>query len=242
MFALPNLTGSSVAKAKGKNFSKEKTVSLRNDSIRELRSLIDGQEIERQRLSRELHDGIGQSLIAVKLNLESLSFLKENEIHQKLAQIRIQFDGIIDEIRRISTDLMPAVLDEFGIVIAVRNLCNEIAGHTGLKIDLVFSGQTEELSRKRKTYLYRIVQEALHNVVKHYSATEVQVKLSREADRIHLNISDNGTGFDPGHPGTESGHGLQNIRDRVKLLRGKLNIDSRPGTGTSIHAIIPFYS
>ncbi len=208
-------------------------------SIGELRSLIDGQEIERQRLSRELHDGIGQALIAIKMRLDSLSFLEEQEIKENLSQIQGRIDHIIDEIRRISTDLMPAVLDEFGIVIALRNLCLDTAENSGIRIDFEFSGKADELSKKVKTYLYRIVQESLHNVVKHSLATEVSVRLYLDNVRIRLVIRDNGRGFLRKNLPADSGHGLPNMNDRVRLLHGTLDIDSEPGKGTIIIVNIP---
>jgi signal transduction histidine kinase len=228
-----------VAKAKIKKISGEKLTLRRRESIRELRSLIDGQEIERQRLSRELHDGIGQALIAIKLRLDSLSFMEEKEIKESLGQIQGRFDRIIDEIRRISTDLMPAVLDEFGIVIALRNLCLDTGENAGIKVDFEFSGKADELNKKIKTYLYRIVQEAFHNVVKHAAAAEVIVRLYLEKEWIRLVIKDNGIGFDLKNLPADSGHGIPNMRDRVKLMQGTLDIESERGKGTKISVIIP---
>ncbi|HTX89203.1 MAG TPA: sensor histidine kinase [Bacteroidales bacterium] len=230
-----------MADAKNSKNSGEKQNPRRRESSRELRSLIDGQEIERQRLSRELHDGIGQSLIAIRMQLDSLSFMEEQEIKDSLDKIQGRFDRIIDEIRRISTDLAPAVLDEFGIVIALRNLCLDTGENARLKIHFEFSGEAGNLGKKVATYLYRIVQEALHNIVKHAQAGEVWVRLDREKERIRLTVRDDGKGFDVKRYPSDSGHGLQNIRDRVKLLQGKLELESGTGKGTLVSVLIPLF-
>jgi hypothetical protein len=223
-----------------KNYHERKSIPGR-ERIRELRSVIDGQEIERQRLSRELHDGIGQSLIAIKLKLESLSYLPERGIKEQLTSIKTQVDLIIDEIRQITTNLMPAVLDEFGLVIAVRNLCDDIRQHAGIRIDFEFKGEAETLNRTLKTYIYRIVQEAIHNIVKHSAASEAYLKLIRDDDYITLLIHDNGKGFLPAGPDVNNGHGLQNMQERVKLMHGKMEIQSGIGKGTRIEIKIPVF-
>ncbi|MEI6456863.1 MAG: sensor histidine kinase [bacterium] len=215
--------------------------SSKISGISHILSVIDGQELERQRLSRELHDGIGQSLIAIKMKLDSLTYMHETEIKAQLEGIKRQFDQIIDEIRRITTDLMPPVLDEFGLVIALFNLCEDTSRASGIEIKFEHRAKTEKWNKKIQTYLYRIIQEAIHNIVKHSSAKQAYIKLQGDADAIYLSIQDNGVGFRHGHanPESQSGHGLHNIKERVKLLRGTFDLKSAPGKGTLMQIKVP---
>jgi two-component system NarL family sensor kinase len=215
--------------------------SSKISGISHILSVIDGQELERQRLSRELHDGIGQSLIAIKMKLDSLTYMHETEIKSNLEGIKRQFDQIIDEIRRITTDLMPPVLDEFGLVIALFNLCEDTSRASGIEIKFEHRAKTENWNKKIQTYLYRIIQEALHNIVKHASAKQAYIKLQGDSEAIYLSIQDNGIGFRPGYQksDSQSGHGLHNITERVKLLRGTFDLKSAPGKGTLMQIKVP---
>lgn len=204
-------------------------------------SVIDGQELERQRLSRELHDGIGQSMVAIKMKLESLSYIPEPEIKPQLDVIKKQFDLIVDEIRRITTDLMPPVLEEFGLVIALFNLCEDTGKHSSVRFRFEHKVKTENWNKKIQTYLYRIVQEALNNILKHSGADQAYVKLLDDHDTIYLSIQDNGRGFRLQESGSQGGHGLHNIRERVRLLGGTIDLKSASGKGTLIQIKVPKY-
>lgn len=220
---------------------REKTRELQHERIGRIRSVIDGEESERQRLSRELHDGIGQSLVALKLRLESLLYIDEAQIKENIKILKDQFDGTIDEIRRISNNLMPSVLEVFGIAIALRNLCQETGDHTGMKITFKCQGNFDSIHTKLTTYIYRITQEALNNIVKHSRATEVQIKLSLTEEVINLQICDNGKGFIPEEAAMENGNGLYNMRERVSLLQGTFNIDTAINKGTKIIVKLPLF-
>jgi two-component system NarL family sensor kinase len=220
---------------------KEKTIDLERERSGRLRSVFDGEEIERQRLSRELHDGIGQYLIALKLRMESLSYSDSLKMKENIREVIDMFDSTIDEIRRISNNLMPSVLDAFGITIAIRNLCKETEENTGSTIDFACSGELEEMNTKIKTYLFRIAQEALNNIVKHSNATEVKIGLSRENDTVRLTVTDNGIGFDPGKASDSGGNGLHNMRERADLLHGSFGIDSKINQGTTITVLVPLF-
>jgi len=202
-------------------------------------SVIDGQELERQRLARELHDGIGQSMVAIKMKLESLGYIPEKEIKPQLDGIRRQFDQIVDEIRRITTDLMPPVLEEFGLVIALFNLCEDTGRHSSVKIKFEHKVRTDEWNKKIQTYLYRIVQEALNNIIKHSSADQTYIKLLNDDDFIYLSIQDNGKGFRTNDSASFGGHGLHNMQERVKLLGGTIDLKSAAGKGTLIQIKVP---
>ena len=217
------------------------TKNNKKSRISHILSVIDGQELERQRLSRELHDGIGQSMVAIKMKLESLSYIPENEIKTQLDVIKRQFDLIIDEIRRITTDLMPPVLEEFGLVIALFNLCEDTGRHSSVKIRFEHNVRTDEWNKKIQTYLYRIVQEALNNIIKHSNADQAYIKLLNDNDFIYLSIQDNGKGFKPHDSGSQGGHGLHNMQERIKLLGGFIDLKSAAGKGTLIQIQVPRY-
>jgi signal transduction histidine kinase len=218
---------------------KEKTKELQSERSGRLRSVIDAEEKERQRLSREIHDGIGQSLIALKLRLESLIYMNGPEVKQNMLNLRDQFDGTIDEIRRISNNLMPSVLEVFGITTALKNLCRETEEHAGLKVTFEASGELETMNTRAKTYLYRIAQEAFNNIIKHADAKEVGISLASSGDIVTFIIRDDGKGFNAGDPAVENGNGLHNMRNRVGLMQGTLDILSSPGKGTTITIYVP---
>ena len=212
-----------------------------HDPFNSLKSFIEGEEKERQRLSRELHDGIGQYLISVKMKLESLLYLDEVEVKEKISRLRTDFDEILDEIRRISNNLMPSVLEAFGVVFAIRNLCVETSEQTGLKISLDFQGDFESLNTTIKTYLFRIAQEALNNIVKHAGASQVEINLERTKDDVLLKIRDDGKGFNLQEIKGGTGHGMNNMRERVNLLKGEIEIESHENKGTEITIGIPVF-
>lgn len=138
---------------------------LQLQRMRQVKSVIDGQEKERQRLSRELHDGLGQNLVAIKLKLESISHDIDGELNATLAQVKQMFNHTIEEVRRISNNLMPAALKEFSLAVVLRNLCNEEESNSGISVGLTVCVLPEPIDQLLKTYVYRIVQEALTNVI-----------------------------------------------------------------------------
>jgi signal transduction histidine kinase len=218
---------------------KEKTNELQQERFGRMRSVIDGEEMERQRLSRELHDGIGQQLIAITLRLESLLYQEGKDIGTSIKELKKYFDQIIDEVRRISNNLMPSVLELFSIPIAFRNLFSETEEHSGLRIHFEAKGYFDDLDKKLKTYIYRLTQEALTNIVKHAEAREVWVTLNRNPDNLALVIRDNGRGFIPDTASRDGGNGIHNMRERVSLLHGQIGISSVPGKGTTITVNVP---
>jgi signal transduction histidine kinase len=218
---------------------KEKTVELQEERYGRMQSVIDGEEMERQRLSRELHDGIGQLLIAIKLRLESLLYQDGKEIRNSIQELKKYFDQIIDEVRRISNNLMPSVLEAFGPAIAFRNLFADTEELSGLRIHFEARGDFDNLDKKIKTYIYRLTQEALSNIVKHAEARQVWVNLDRKADTLSLIIRDDGKGFSPEIAGKSGGNGIHNMRERVSLLKGRIDIRSSSGKGAMITVNIP---
>jgi signal transduction histidine kinase len=218
---------------------REKDMELSSERNKRLTAMIDGQEHERKRLSRELHDGLGQNLIALKLRLEGMDNRDICSINKTISEVKSSCDGTIGEIRRISNNLMPAVLTEFGLVTAVRNICNDLVENGRIHLDFSSNGNFSNLSDRHSIYLFRIIQEALNNVVKHSNADKVTVILDTNENRVYTSISDNGKGFPTVNNGTHSGNGLVNMHERARLLDGKINIQSGPGKGTQITLEIP---
>ncbi len=188
----------------------------------ELRSVIDGQELERQRLSRELHDGLGQLLIAIKLKLESINHTDMSKIRYMISHVKELFDKTIDEIRKISNDLMPTVLNEFGLEKAMRRLCDEISEYAKIRVKYTFEGEFDALNKTTKMYIYRIAQEALSNTYKYAEANSLIVSLKQNDKMIYLEIEDNGKGFNFESENAKKGNGLRNMSERTLLLGGNI--------------------
>ncbi len=218
----------------------QQSIELQQERKLRLQSVIDGQEMERQRLSRELHDGLGQLLIAIKLRLEGLIFTDRSKLIYTIEGIKKLFDSTIDEVKRISYDLMPAVLFEFGLAKAIRNLCDDIETRSHIKMFLIFECDSDKLDKLQKTYLFRIIQEAMNNIVKHAEATEVEISLKVKENNIHLFIADNGKGFNlEERIHSLNTNGIYNMRERVNLLNGNFEINSIIKKGCSIKVVIP---
>jgi signal transduction histidine kinase len=213
---------------------------LQTEKLRRLRSVIDGQDQERQRLSRELHDGIGQSLIAIKLQLENAETQNYSMMRAGIDSAKNMMDTTIEDVRNVCNALMPAALNEFGIVSTLRALCSELGALAGFKSVFENEGSLDRMSKKSQVYLYRIAQEALTNITKHARASQVAMKLKRGNNIVTLEVTDNGKGFIFDPVCFAQRNGLQNMRERTQLLQGEFTINSEPGKGTTILVSIPY--
>jgi signal transduction histidine kinase len=198
-----------------------------------LRRVVAAQELERQRLARELHDETGQALTSILLGLKQL----DGESPEAVAELRELVVATLQDVRRLAVELRPKVLDDFGLVPALERLTQGFAEHTGISVDLEASALTERLPVDVETAIYRIVQESLTNVVKHAQANSVSVVLTRGDGRIKAVIEDDGTGFDP-EVGSE-GIGLVGMRERIALLDGSLAVESSARSGTTVAVEVP---
>jgi len=202
-----------------------------------LRRVLEAQELERRRLARELHDQTGQELTSVLLGLKAVEEAKSDaERAEALAGVHEQVLGTLHDVRRIAVELRPKALDDFGLVAALERLRDTFSEQTGMRVDLE-SRIRDRLPTEVETALYRIVQEALTNVVKHAQATAVSIVLARKDGVVTAVIEDDGRGFSPG--GTLDGLGLLGMGERLALLGGKLKIESSHGAGTTIVAELP---
>ena len=217
---------------------KKQSEEIALEKTRRVSSLIDGQEMERQRLSRDLHDSLGQSLLAVKIKLEQAKNASPEKNQQIIFETQELLKSTIQEIRDISNNLMPTVLEAFGIEQGLMNLCKHTENNTGINISFTADNIPDSLDRRLQIYLYRISQEAINNITKHSGATKATIKISGCGNCISLNIADNGIGFDAEGNG-HKGNGIVNIRERVQLLSGEYHLYSAPGKGTRISIEIP---
>ncbi|MGO8786714.1 MAG: PAS domain S-box protein [Terriglobia bacterium] len=196
-------------------------------------------EEERTKVAREIHDELGQALTAIKIELSSLSHDMPAEKKQRSESIMQLVDETIQSVRRISTELRPAVLDALGLVAAVEWAAEEFEARTGTKCQLDLPRHEVVIDHEHATALFRIFQETLTNVVRHASASEVNIRLGRENGNLYLEVHDNGKGVNEDQLSAGSSLGILGMRERALLLGGELTLTSAPGEGTTVRARIP---
>jgi len=206
--------------------------------------VFDAQEEERGRVARELHDGISQILVGVRYALDTALRRLDRGLDTARAPLDRGIDHLgdaISEVRRISRDLRPGVLDDLGLGPALKTLVDDFSMRTGMETDFQTAVFRNRLDQDAKIALYRIAQEALTNIERHAGATHVSVDLRGHRRGATLRISDNGTGLNRAHSGRAAGIGLRNMQERAEQLDGTLRILSGAGTkgGTTIEATVP---
>jgi len=215
------------------------------------RQVVESQEHERARLSRELHDGISQMMVSVKLLLESaLARLERGDARVPAAEAALstglaRLGDTLREVRRISHALRPSMLDDLGVAAALEQLTRELGGESGISIGFTQIAHTHAatLPDAVNTVLFRIAQEALTNIVRHAHASSASLALDISQDAVSLSISDNGRGFDvtDAFVGRRSGVGLRNMRERLEALGGSLSLSSQAGH-TTVTAHVPLHT
>ncbi|HWP47073.1 MAG TPA: PAS domain S-box protein [Candidatus Limnocylindrales bacterium] len=205
------------------------------------------QEEERKRISRELHDEIGQALTAINMNLEMMK--KEIEpykknLHKRITDTQNLVAQMMESIHRFSRELRPAILDDLGLIPALRSYTKSFAERTGIRVYLRTTSAVEKLDSERKTVLYRIIQESLTNVSKHAQAHKVNIGIRNLKGRICLVIQDDGKTARMGQQvflsRQEKRLGLLGMQERVRYVNGEFSVESEPGKGTTIRVEIPF--
>jgi signal transduction histidine kinase len=203
--------------------------------------LVQAQETERRALSRELHDEVGQSLSAVLVELRNLSLgLKaraEEQSRSHVETIKSLVENTVRVVRNMALLLRPSMLDDLGLIPALKWQAREAAKSTAMDVSIVTEIDSDDLPDEYKTCIYRVVQEALHNCARHSHATTVRVRVEQKADRLIVVIQDDGQGFDTSHT---KGLGLLGIQERVARLGGRSNVYSRPNSGTILSVELPF--
>jgi signal transduction histidine kinase len=204
-----------------------------------VRRVVQAQELERRRLARELHDETGQALISILLGLKPLEeALADHPARAALTELREQVVNALQDVRRLAVELRPAVLDDFGLVPALERLTDAFAEQSDVRVDFHSALGETRLPNEVETALYRVVQESLTNIVKHADARNISVSLARRESGVAAVIEDDGSGFDPRAARTD-GVGLLGMRERLALIDGRLEIESRPGAGTTVVALVP---
>jgi signal transduction histidine kinase len=216
-------------------------LARREEQVRQLgEHMMQVEEEERRRISRELHDEAGQSLLCIRLKLEMLGKTAPEPLRQSLAEARELTERTIAEIRRIIAALSPAVLEQLGLAAALRQMANRFRGIYPGRVRLDLSSPLGALPKETEIATFRLVQECFHNIAKHSEASTVNLSLHRTDGLLRLNVEDDGVGFEvKGALEKQNSFGLVGMRERVALLGGKLEITSRLRRGTTISVELP---
>jgi signal transduction histidine kinase len=219
----------------------DEVLAAREDLRRLSDRLVAIQEEERRALSRELHDDLGQTMSAMLIELGKLeSAASISRDHRgELASVRRMAEDNVCKVRNMALLLRPAMLDELGLVPALRWQAREVARRTNLKVKLIADDLNDDLPESNRTCIYRVVQEALNNCVKHSKATEVRVVIHRDGEGLSVSVQDDGVGFDPAY---SKGLGLLGMMERVSGFGGRFHLESQPGRGTILSTYFPLES
>jgi PAS domain S-box-containing protein len=200
--------------------------------------MLTAHEDERRRLARELHDDLTQRLARLAIDAGRL-VQGDSGNRNVLAAMRDDLVRLSEDVHALSYRLHPSVLDDLGLVEALKAECDRVARHGALRVDVDASGVPEALPAEASLCLFRVAQEALRNATRHAQASAVTVLLSPSGKGLQLAVSDNGRGFEPGRARRRASLGLASMRERVRLLDGELDIESTPGRGTTVVARVP---
>jgi len=225
---------------------REKEAALRN-SHRALQAmtarLLEAEETERRRLSRELHDDLNQKLAALAMETgrlaKTLPVSPAADIRDKLRGLQSNLTNICGQVRSMAYHLHPSILDDLGVRVAIRSFCAEFSGREGIQVRFVHRGLTERLDEQVASTVYRITQEALRNVARHSGAKTATVSLSATIDTVTLRIRDTGSGFNVEAARAQPGLGLTSMRERALMLGGTFDVTSGTGKGSTITVRIP---
>jgi len=203
--------------------------------IQVAKAQLQGEEKERQRIARDLHDGLGGLLAGIKLNLSVANHDKQQGEHVELEKIIAQVDDSVHELRRIARNMVPEILIRSGLANAIKDLC-EVMTTDKMAITCEILNLSEAIPQQQKIEIYRIVQELLTNAAKHSGATEVFLQCSKVQDHVYITIEDNGRGMSQHvDPKKTNGMGLGNIRSRVAYMQGKIDVHSVPKKGVIVN-------
>jgi signal transduction histidine kinase len=204
--------------------------------------LINAEEQERKRIARELHDDLSQKLALLAFDAGGLLVSPTptaDNVRERLVQLRTRIVELAQDVRQISHQLHPSILQDLGLTAALRELCEEFSAREGIEVLFTQDGTPEALPVEVSSCLYRVVQEALHDVLKHARTGYVQVKVHSNASGIRMTIRDTGVGFDAEGALRRPGLGIVSMKERVRLVQGEFSIYSEPGRGTEVNVFVP---
>ncbi|MFC7443028.1 ATP-binding protein [Laceyella putida] len=206
--------------------------------------IIQAQEEERKRVSRELHDGVGQALYSILIGLKVIDYLPLDEPKKKhLFEVQRMVEQTLDEVKNLAADLRPSTLDDLGFLPAIRSYAKKFETTFGIKVELVARGEKRRYSSIIETALYRIVQESMTNAAKYADTDKIRLRLVDTDSEIRVFVEDFGKGFDPSHIQAQgTGLGLYGMQERAALLGGTFRIESSPNEGTIVYVSIPINS
>ena len=217
-----------ISKQRIKEIEQEQKIALSQ-------AMLEGEQRERKRVARELHDGLGGMLSGMRINLSGwASGRKEIAQDRNLNKVILQLDSSVSELRRIARDMMPETLLKFGLEIALKDLCEFYMGDK-THIDFQAFSIEDDLPLNVQINIYRIVQEILTNAIRHADATIIVLQCSQDGNNFYITIEDNGKGFDVSQLSDKKGMGMDNLKNRVEYLKGKIEILSKSGEGTTIN-------
>lgn len=206
--------------------------------------ILEGQEEERKRIAMDIHDGIGQMLTSLKYQIESIDLNQEEKARQKIGELDQLIKEIIKEVRRVTFNLKPTVLGDYGLQAGLNVFIQEIGKLTPIDLQYRTSGAVARLPQKIENNIFRIVQEAINNAIKYSEAGTITVGLKQIENELIITVRDDGKGFDPkiaetGSADLESGRGFFNMYERTEYVNGNLEIQSEPGQGTTVRLVVP---
>jgi signal transduction histidine kinase len=205
--------------------------------------LLTAQETDRRRISRDLHDDINQRLAMLSMDLRRMEKDPSNDpepLRNGIRRVSDSLAAVSNDVRQMAYRFHPSILDDLGLLTAVRHLANEFSERTGIQYSYVHKDPVGILPPDVTICIYRVVQECLSNISRHAQATQVEVELICEDDEVSLSVRDNGVGFDASHGDQMSGHlGLLSMKERVRMAKGTLEVESTPQHGTEIRVDIP---
>ena len=203
-----------------------------------IEAMLKGEEKERSRLAKDLHDGLGGMLSGIKYSFNTMkgNLVMTTENHQAFERSMDMLDSSIKEMRRVAHNMMPDSLVRFGLDTALKDFCNDINQSGALQVKYQSIGMSDSMIEQTTSItLYRIVQELVNNTIKHAAAETAIVQVMKGDNRLSVTVEDDGKGFDSSAIKHIGGMGWSNIQHRVDFLKGKLDLDTRPGKGTSVH-------
>ncbi|MHC5310019.1 sensor histidine kinase [Myroides sp. LJL116] len=201
--------------------------------IATLMAILEGQEKERGRISRDLHDGLGGALSSTKIGLSVVQHQVPKELQGEFDKSMAQLDGAVEELRRIAHNLMPDLLERYGLKVALQDYATRMS-REGLQVDVQFLNFDNSLEKDKELIVYRIIQELTNNALKHAKASSILIQLAQDNQSYHLTVEDDGVGFEVDKIKGNNSAGMHNIQSRIDFLKGSLHVDSQIGIGTSI--------
>jgi len=221
-------------------------VTRRRQAEEELRNLggrlITAQEQERSRIAGELHDDLNQRMAILAIEIDRLRSRvpdAQSDLIESLEQLSFRVEEISADIHRLSYRLHPSKLDHLDLAVALNGLCEELSQHGKIEIHFEQQGFPAVVPKEITLCVFRIAQETLRNAIKHSGARSAQVRLKKTSQAIHLQVSDNGCGFDPESPDRKNGLGFISMRERLRLVDGNIFVLSQPSLGTQIDVLVP---